>query len=131
MATTRFEIPGFGGTLIHPDDATYDDARAVHNAMIDRKPALIARCSSTQDVVRAVNLARDQLLPLAVYGGGHGVTGSHLFGRILSEAITGDLSRFDVFARLPWLPFPGGRTFRVQYCTIGSWYYSLRDALGV
>ncbi|WP_281826969.1 NAD(P)/FAD-dependent oxidoreductase [Jannaschia rubra] len=62
---------------------------------------------------------------------GHGVTGSHTFGRILSEAITGDLSRFDVFASLPWYPFPGGRALRVPYSVIGSWWYGLRDRLGV
>jgi gamma-glutamylputrescine oxidase len=62
---------------------------------------------------------------------GHGVTGSHTFGRILSEAICGDLGRFDVFAKLPWYPFPGGRTFRVPYSVVGSWYYALRDRLGV
>ncbi len=62
---------------------------------------------------------------------GHGVTGSHLFGRILSEAIDGDLSRFDIFAKLPWYPFPGGRTFRVPYSVAGSWWYALRDRLGV
>lgn len=62
---------------------------------------------------------------------GHGVTGSHTFGRILSEAIDGDLSRFDVFAALPWYPFPGGRTFRVPYSAMGSWWYALRDRLGV
>jgi gamma-glutamylputrescine oxidase len=62
---------------------------------------------------------------------GHGVTGSHLFGRILSEAVTGDLTRFDTFADFPWLPFPGGRTFRAQYSTLGSWWYTLRDRLGL
>lgn len=62
---------------------------------------------------------------------GHGVTGSHTFGRILSEAIHGDLTRFDVFAKLPWHPFPGGRAFRVPYSVMGSWWYGLRDKLGV
>lgn len=62
---------------------------------------------------------------------GHGVTGSHLFGRILAEAIEGDLTRFDVFANLPWIPFPGGRLFRAPYSTLGSWWYGLRDKLGV
>ena len=52
---------------------------------------------------------------------GHGVTGSHLFGRILAEAVDGNLSRFDVFARVPWYPFPGGRTFGAQYSMLGSW----------
>ncbi len=62
---------------------------------------------------------------------GHGVTGSHLFGRILAEAVDGDVSRFDVFARLRWFPFPGGRIFRAQYSALGSWYYSVRDHLGL
>lgn len=62
---------------------------------------------------------------------GHGVTGSHLFGRILSEAIKGDFTRFAVFADLPWIPFPGGRMFRAQYSTLGSWWYELKDRLGL
>jgi gamma-glutamylputrescine oxidase len=62
---------------------------------------------------------------------GHGVTGSHTFGRILSEAITGDLSRFDVFEKVPWIPFPGGRMFRVSYAVIGSWYYGFKDRFGL
>lgn len=62
---------------------------------------------------------------------GHGVVGSHLFGRILGEAVNGDLSRFDVFAKVPWIPFPGGRRFRVPYSMAGSWWYGLRDRLGV
>ena len=62
---------------------------------------------------------------------GHGVVGSHLFGRILAEAVDGDLSRFDVFASVPWIPFPGGRRFAVPYSVLGSWWYGLRDRLGV
>jgi gamma-glutamylputrescine oxidase len=62
---------------------------------------------------------------------GHGVTGSHMFGRILAQAIDGDKTRFDVFAKVPWYPFPGGRMLRVPYSMIGSWYYALRDRLGV
>lgn len=62
---------------------------------------------------------------------GHGVTGSHTFGRILAEAIDGDLTRFDVFAKVPWIPFPGGRMFRVPYSVIGSWYYGFKDRFGI
>jgi gamma-glutamylputrescine oxidase len=62
---------------------------------------------------------------------GHGVTGSHLFGRILADAIKGDLSRFDTFANLKWMPFPGGKLLRVPYSVAGSWWYGLRDRLGI
>ena len=62
---------------------------------------------------------------------GHGVTGSHTFGRILAEAIHGDLTRFDVFAKVPWYPFPGGRMFRVPYSVMGSWWYGVRDKIGI
>lgn len=62
---------------------------------------------------------------------GHGVTGSHLFGQILAQAIHGDSSQFDVFETFPYRTFPGGRTLRVPYSVLGSWWYSLRDRLGV
>ena len=62
---------------------------------------------------------------------GHGVVGSHLFGRILAEAVHGDRARFDVFEAVPWIPFPGGRRFAVPYSMLGSWWYGLRDRLGV
>ena len=62
---------------------------------------------------------------------GHGVTGSHTFGRILAEAISGDNERFDVFEKVPFIPFPGGQMFRVPYSVIGSWYYGIKDKLGL
>ena len=78
MATTTSVsgIPGFQGQLHAPGDAGYDAARAVFNAMIDRRPTVVAVCGSTADVVAAVNFARDENLPLSVYGGGHAVTGA-------------------------------------------------------
>jgi FAD/FMN-containing dehydrogenase len=75
LSTTSLEV-GFKGQLVHPEDALYDDLRAVFNGMVDRRPALIARCTDVQDVAEAVRFARDAALPLAVYGGGHGVTGN-------------------------------------------------------
>src|SRR2546423_3328630 len=59
------------GTLLRPGDAGYEETRPVHNAMIDKSPALIARCVDVADVIAAVNFAREQKLTLAVRGGGH------------------------------------------------------------
>jgi len=62
---------------------------------------------------------------------GHGVTTTHLLGRLLAEAIRGQAERFDVFARLPFHAFPGGQALRVPLTALGAWYYGLRDRLGV
>jgi FAD/FMN-containing dehydrogenase len=63
------------GTLLTADDADYESARHVWNGMIDKHPALIARCADTADVVRAVTFARERELLLAVRGGGHSFPG--------------------------------------------------------
>ncbi|WP_171103535.1 FAD-binding oxidoreductase [Ruegeria sp. HKCCD7255] len=63
------------GTVMSVGDPQYDDARGVWNAMIDRKPAVIARCRNTEDVCRAVRFAGEQGLPIAIRGGGHNVAG--------------------------------------------------------
>ena len=68
-------IHRFTGTLIGPDDDGYDDARRVHNAMIDRRPALIARCESVSDVAAALAYAREHELEVAVRAGGHSAPG--------------------------------------------------------
>ncbi len=65
----------FSGVLLGPDQLGYDDARRIHNGMIDRRPALIARCLGTADIADAVNFARTYSLDLAVRGGGHNVAG--------------------------------------------------------
>jgi FAD/FMN-containing dehydrogenase len=73
---TRFNLPGFSGHMLYPEDPGYDEARRVFNGMIDRRPALIARCANDSDVAAAVLLARRHDLPLSVYGGGHSFTGA-------------------------------------------------------
>jgi FAD/FMN-containing dehydrogenase len=65
----------FGGKLLKSGDVGYDDARRVHNGLIDKHPALIARCVGVADIVAAVTLARAQDLEVAVRGGGHNVAG--------------------------------------------------------
>jgi hypothetical protein len=74
-ATARTQLAAFKGRLVGPDDDGYDDARKVYNAMIDRRPALIAYVDDADDVATAVAFARESGLPLAVRGGGHNGAG--------------------------------------------------------
>jgi FAD/FMN-containing dehydrogenase len=64
------------GPVLMPDDPGYDEARAVWNGLIDRRPALIVQCSGAADVVDAVNFARKQGLTLSIKAGGHNVAGN-------------------------------------------------------
>lgn len=66
----------FRGEVILPEDADYDKVRQVWNAMIDRKPSLIARCTSPEDVVRAIEFGRTQNLLISIRGGGHNIAGN-------------------------------------------------------
>src|SRR4051794_9496642 len=75
LPSSARSIPRFDGTLIGPDDDRYDVARQVHNQMIDRRPALIARCESVQDVAAALAYARREELEVAVRGGSHSSPG--------------------------------------------------------
>jgi FAD/FMN-containing dehydrogenase len=65
----------FSGQLLHPNDAGYEEARKVHNGLIDKRPLLIARCHGVADVVDAVKLARALNVEVAIRGGGHNVAG--------------------------------------------------------
>src|SRR5208282_3110109 len=67
---------GLRGRLLRPGDDRYDEARKVWNGMIDRRPALIARCTGAADVLAAVRFARAHGLLLSVRGGGHNITGN-------------------------------------------------------
>jgi FAD/FMN-containing dehydrogenase len=78
----------FRGDLVLPGDEPYEEARRVWNASIDRRPALIARCTGTADVVAALRVARARGLAVAVRGGGHGLAGY----AVADDAVTIDLS---------------------------------------
>src|SRR5215471_17242353 len=68
-------VTTFREALLMPGDAGYEDARKVHNGLIDKRPALIARCKGVADVADAINLTRKLGLEVAVRGGGHNVAG--------------------------------------------------------
>jgi FAD/FMN-containing dehydrogenase len=65
----------FGGQLLQPADSGYEEARRVHNGLVNKRPAMIARCAGVADIADAVNVARKLNLEVAVRGGGHNVAG--------------------------------------------------------
>jgi FAD/FMN-containing dehydrogenase len=78
MATTAITIDGFAGAQLGPGDPGYDDARKLYNGLIDKRPALIARCTGAADVAAALAAARERGLEVSVRGGGHNVGGRAL-----------------------------------------------------
>jgi len=112
ITSANQELAGFAGRLIGPDDSDYDEARSLYNAMIDRRPALIARCANTADVSKAVGFAREHDLRLAIRGGAHNGAG---LGSV-DDGVVIDLSLMrDVVVD------PEGRTVRVGGgCTWGE-----------
>jgi FAD/FMN-containing dehydrogenase len=94
---------GFRGQLLRPGDDGYAGARQVWNAMIDRHPALIARCGGVADVIAAVNFARDRNLLVAVRGGGHSVAGNAVCdGGLVIDVSPMKGIRVDPAARMAW-----------------------------
>lgn len=111
-ADARRELPDFHGRLVGPDDAGYDEARKVYNAMIDRRPALIAYAADSDDVAAAVSFAREHDLLLAVRGGGHNGAGLG----VCDDGVVLDLSQLRAIE-----VDPGARTVRVGGgCTWGE-----------
>src|SRR5262245_45403701 len=96
---------GVRGRLIQAGDDAYNEARKVWNGMFDRRPALIARCAGTADVIRAVNFARKSALPTAVRGGGHSFPGHS----VCDGGVVIDLSAMNAV----WVD-PAARTARAQ-----------------
>jgi hypothetical protein len=91
----RTELGGtFAGQLVGPSDAEYDDARRLFNAMIDKKPALVARCANPDDVAAVIAFARRHDLPLAISGGTHngGGLGSVDDGVVANLSLLKDIS---------------------------------------
>jgi FAD/FMN-containing dehydrogenase len=97
------------GPLLRPGEPDYDRARAIWNAMIDKRPDLIAHCLGTADVMAAVSFARDNDLPLAIRAGGHNIAGNALCDDGLVIDLTGMRSvHVDPDARIAYVD--GGAT---------------------
>jgi FAD/FMN-containing dehydrogenase len=87
----RRDLGGLEDAIVGPADPGYDEARAVHNGMIDRRPAVIVRCASPDDVARTIAFARANDVPLAIRGGGHNGAGLG----VVDDGVVIDLSRMD------------------------------------
>ena len=131
----------FGGEVLLPEDGGYDAARTVFNAMIDRRPAVIARPIDTADVQRAVRFAREHDLLVSVKGGGHSAQGfavcdgGLMIDLVALKSITVDpqvrtavagggvnWGEFDAATQEHGLAIPGGRmpTTGIAGLTLGS-----------
>jgi len=97
-------IPGFGGEIVLPGDQGYERNRAVWNGIVDRHPASILRCASTQDVVASVHFAREAGLEIAVKCGGHSVLGLSVpDGGVMIDLSPMSSVRVDPAARKAWV----------------------------
>src|SRR5512136_1495054 len=118
----------FRGDLLLPGDAGYDEVRQIWNAMIDRRPALIARCRRPEDVVQAVKFARKHNLLVSVRGGGHNIAGN---------AVCDDGLMIDLSLMKGVQIDPAGKTARVEAgATLGdldrdAQTYGLATPLGI
>ncbi|MBU0637224.1 MAG: FAD-binding oxidoreductase [Planctomycetes bacterium] len=103
---------GFSGPVLGPDDAAYEETRKIWNAMIDRRPGLIVRCTGTTDIVHAVRFAHQHQFLISVRGGGHNIAGL----AVCEGGLMIDLSLMKGI----WVD-PQGRTARAQAgCTLGD-----------
>ncbi|MBA2280926.1 MAG: FAD-binding oxidoreductase [Acidimicrobiia bacterium] len=115
MSSATIVIPddlarSFAGEFLRPPDATYDDVRRVHNGLIDKRPAVIARATSTDDVAVALALARRLGLELSVRGGGHNVAGRAVTdGGVMVDLST--MKRIDVDSQRRTVTAEGGVTW--------------------
>lgn len=93
------------GTVLQAGDAGYEDARKVHNGLVDKRPALIVRCRGAADVSDAIGFAREAGLEISVRGGGHNVAG---------RAVTDGGLMIDLAEMKGMYVDPGARTIRAQ-----------------
>ena len=112
----------FSGPVLRPQDDGYEEARKIHNALIDKRPAVITRCLNTADVVDAVNLGREEGLEISVRGGGHNVAG---------RAVTDGGLMIDLSLMKGIHVDPKRRTVRAQGGVIWSEYNRAAAAFGL
>src|SRR4051812_12715597 len=96
--------PGFAGQIVLPADDGYDEHRSVWNAMVDRRPAIIARCADRDDVAAAIRFGRARDLEIGVRCGGHSILGLPLAdGGLLIDLTPMDAVRVDPEGGRAWV----------------------------
>lgn len=129
----------YGGGIVYGGADSQSIRAKIIPHMLKTFPSLKdARIDFTWSGNFALTLTRfpqmGQLSPQVFYShgcSGHGVTTTHLLGRILGEKVAGEAARFNMLASLPYFPFPGGKLLRVPLTALGASYYGLRDRLGI
>lgn len=129
----------YGGGVIYGAREPQDIAALIRPKLLKTFPQLrnvkLSHCWSGNFLLtlsRMPQLGRLEKQAYYIQGdSGHGVTFTHLAGKLVAEALRGDAERFDAFANLPHMPFPGGRRFKVPLTAVGAAWYALRDRLGV
>ena len=129
----------FGGGIVYGGGNPADIKASLRPKMIEVFPHLkdisidfAWSCTMAFTFRRLPHIGRltDNIYFLQGYSG-HGVTTTHLMGRLVAEAVQGQAERFDVFSSIKHMPFPGGRLFSVPLTALGAFYYQMKEKLGL
>jgi FAD/FMN-containing dehydrogenase len=128
VVDTQMLTAAVTGTVVRPGDPTYDGVRAIWNAMIDRRPAIIVQCASAADVVAAIAFAREHGLEMSVRGGGHNIAGTSVVeGGVMIDLSQMRQVRVDAEARRAYVE-PGALLSDVDRATLE---HGLATPLGI
>jgi len=128
VVDTQMLTAAVTGTVVRPGDPTYDGVRAIWNAMIDRRPAIIVQCASAADVVAAIAFAREHGLEMSVRGGGHNIAGTSVVeGGVMIDLSQMRQVRVDAVARRAYVE-PGALLSDVDRATLE---HGLATPLGI
>ena len=128
VVDTQMLTAAVTGTVVRPGDPTYDGVRAIWNAMIDRRPAIIVQCANAADVVAAIAFAREHGLEMSVRGGGHNIAGTSVVeGGVMIDLSQMRRVRVDAAARRAYVE-PGALLSDVDRATLE---HGLATPLGI
>ena len=128
VVDTQMLTAAVTGTVVRPGDPTYDGVRAIWNAMIDRRPAIIVQCASAADVVAAIAFAHEHGLEMSVRGGGHNIAGTSVVeGGVMIDLSQMRQVRVDAVARRAYVE-PGALLSDVDRATLE---HGLATPLGI